>query len=164
VSPASSHEHSFSQEWITDEDNHWHECSCGEKSDIGEHEETVVNRKDATEFEDGYTGDTLCEICELALEEGVIIPATHEHDFSNDWITDEDEHWHECRCGEKDLIGKHTYHNGTCTVCQKVDFDYDSTNPGTGDSAAPVFWMILAPLSILSLSWLIHYGKKKNMI
>ena len=29
--------HEFSEEWSNDDGTHWHECSCGEKSDLGNH-------------------------------------------------------------------------------------------------------------------------------
>ena len=44
------HEHDPGEEWETDEDSHWHECECGEKSDEGEHE-----------YKDGE-----CAVCEMA--------------------------------------------------------------------------------------------------
>ena len=31
------HEHAYTAEWKSDATNHWHECSCGEKSDIAAH-------------------------------------------------------------------------------------------------------------------------------
>ena len=34
---ASEHTHSYGTEWKYDSTNHWHECSCGEKTDISQH-------------------------------------------------------------------------------------------------------------------------------
>ena len=34
---ASEHTHSYGTEWKYDITNHWHECSCGEKTDISQH-------------------------------------------------------------------------------------------------------------------------------
>ena len=34
---ASEHTHSYGTEWKYDVTNHWHECSCGEKTDISQH-------------------------------------------------------------------------------------------------------------------------------
>ena len=31
------HVHNYGSEWISDAENHWHECVCGEKADIGAH-------------------------------------------------------------------------------------------------------------------------------
>lgn len=59
----------------------------------------------------------------------------HEHEFGEDWKSDEDYHWHECDCGEKENNAQipHTFDDGviesapnnnvpgkkkfTCTVC-----------------------------------------------
>ncbi len=37
ASDAPAHEHNPSEERKSDEENHWHECECGEKSDKGNH-------------------------------------------------------------------------------------------------------------------------------
>ena len=148
VTEDTPHTHNPSENWSSDEKNHWHECDCGEKSDLDEHEASIPDcsnasvctvcqkelggvdpenhigetelrdAKEATEFEDGYTGDTYCLSCDEMIEEGEIIPATHIHDSSEDWSSDEKNHWHECNCGEKSDIGNHTYgDDGICTVC-----------------------------------------------
>ncbi len=31
------HTHSYGSEWKNDADNHWHECSCGDKKDVAAH-------------------------------------------------------------------------------------------------------------------------------
>lgn len=42
----------------------------------------VVNAKEATCTQEGYTGDTICSVCKTVLEEGEVIPKT-EHNFVN---------------------------------------------------------------------------------
>lgn len=37
--PPPSHVHNYGTEWKADDDNHWHECSCGSKSEEGVHTE-----------------------------------------------------------------------------------------------------------------------------
>ena len=57
------HTHSFSSEWKSDSTNHWHECACGEKSDIAVHtygEWTVT--KEATATEKG-SKERACSVC-----------------------------------------------------------------------------------------------------
>ena len=44
-----------------------------------QHSITVVNAKEATCAEDGYTGDKVCSTCNEMLEKGQVIPATGEH-------------------------------------------------------------------------------------
>ena len=154
VSKELPHEHDHSDEWSSDEDEHWHECECGDKIDVDEHKGNtpdcvtpstcdecgkelskvdpenhtgkteIRDAKPATEYEDGYTGDTYCADCGELLEEGKVIPATHEHNHSDEWSSDDDEHWHECECGDKDDIGPHIFVDGECIICGKVDSDF----------------------------------------
>ena len=145
------HEHDHSDDWSSDGKNHWHECDCGDKAVLDVHDATtadcinpsvcsvcnkelagvdsdnhtgntvIKNAKPATEFEEGYTGDTYCEDCETLLEEGEVIPATHKHKHSDDWSSDDENHWHECNCGDKADTAKHNFSDGICTVCSKKD-------------------------------------------
>ena len=153
----SEHKHDYSDEWSTDEKNHWHECECTDKTDLDEHtfsdatcinpsictvcnkqisgvnsdnhvgETYTLNAKPATEFEDGYTGDIYCSDCDTLIEKGETIPATHKHDYSDEWSTDEKNHWHECECNDKTDNAAHSYKDGVCTVCgEKSASDYNT--------------------------------------
>jgi len=42
----------------------------------------VINKKDATCGEDGYTGDTYCDSCKKTIQPGEVIPATGEHQYT----------------------------------------------------------------------------------
>lgn len=70
-----THQHSYGCEWKSDENGHWHECSCGAVSDRAEHDWKVENAKDATATESGYTGDKTCKVCGYEVK-GEKIPAT----------------------------------------------------------------------------------------
>lgn len=70
-----THQHSYGSEWKSDENGHWHECSCGAVSDRAEHDWKVENAKDATATESGYTGDKMCKVCGYEVK-GEKIPAT----------------------------------------------------------------------------------------
>lgn len=70
-----------------------------------EHTSTsVVNAKDASCTEDGYTGDTVCDICGETIAYGETIPATG-HSYNDGEVTTE------ATCTQDGVI---TY---TCTVC-----------------------------------------------
>ena len=58
-----AHTHSFSATWKSDGTNHWHECSCGEKSDITKHEfgSRTVTKPESC-IAEGET-ECACEIC-----------------------------------------------------------------------------------------------------
>ena len=147
VSQKAPHEHEYGDKWENDGDNHWHECECGDKTDVAPHNGTtadcknpsecedcgeellpvnpdnhtgnteVKNDKPATEYEDGYTGDIHCADCGELITSGEKIPATHEHEYGDKWENDGDNHWHECECGDKTDEETHTITDGTCTVC-----------------------------------------------
>ncbi len=55
-----------------------------------------------------YNGNTYSE--EKVTEEG-----TPNHNFSSDWSMNNNEHWHECVCGEKTDVATHTFENETIT-------------------------------------------------
>ena len=46
----------------------------------------------------------------------------HEHSFSKTWKSNDEQHWHECECGEKSDLGDHVDEdqNGKCDVCEKT--------------------------------------------
>jgi len=66
--------HVYGTDWKSDKDNHWHQCSCGDKKDTAAHAPKVVNAKEATTSEKGYTGDTVCEVCGYEITKGEDIP------------------------------------------------------------------------------------------
>ncbi len=57
------HEHSYGTEWKYDNNTHWHECSCGAKSEEAKH------TLEWTESEDGTKHYQKCEVCEYKTEE-----------------------------------------------------------------------------------------------
>jgi len=85
--------HTYSDEWASDADGHWHACGCGAKAGEATHELEVRNAKEATETEKGYTGDKVCKICGYIAEKGKEIPAketipeTGENDALILWVS-----------------------------------------------------------------------------
>ena len=69
------HTHSYGSEWKNDADNHWHECSCGDKTDVAAHtaSDWIIDTP-ATATADG-TRHKECTVCKRVLETGTI-PAT----------------------------------------------------------------------------------------
>lgn len=63
--------HSYSTEWKSDADSHWHECTCGERSEEGSHtfgDWTVT--KEATETADG-SRERKCTVCGYVQSEKI---------------------------------------------------------------------------------------------
>ena len=98
------HTHSYGSEWKNDADNHWHECSCGDKKNTAAHTagEWIIDTP-ATATTSG-TKHKECTVCGYTMTTETI-PATgggeHTHSYGSDWKYDADNHWHECSCGDK---------------------------------------------------------------
>ena len=73
--PMLEHEHSYG-DWQKDETQHWKECRCGEKTEVGNHtfgDWTIT--KEPTTTETGSRERT-CSICKYTQEETIPV---HEH-------------------------------------------------------------------------------------
>ena len=98
------HTHSYGSEWKNDADNHWHECSCGDKKDTAAHTagEWIIDTP-ATATTSG-TKHKKCTVCGYTMATETI-PATgggeHTHSYGSDWKNDATNHWHECSCRDK---------------------------------------------------------------
>ena len=98
------HTHSYGSEWKNDADNHWHECSCGDKKDTAAHTagEWIIDTP-ATATTSG-TKHKKCTVCGYTMTIETI-PAIgggeHTHSYGSEWKNDATNHWHECSCGDK---------------------------------------------------------------
>lgn len=81
VVPATGH--SFGQEWLNDEQNHWQACQCGETNEPAQHEFQLVGEVAATQEAEGYTGDEVCSVCGYVGATGESIAAVEKE------VTDE---------------------------------------------------------------------------
>lgn len=152
--------------WEIDDTNHWHTCYFGTKFDITAHnggEATcknqaecsecghsygpldasnhkgttyLKNQKEATCYEEGYTGDICCSDCNEKIADGKSI-AKNAHNPASVWTTDEHDHWKECQtvgCGN--VIDKAAHSGGeatciskaVCEVCKAQYGDIDAAN------------------------------------
>ena len=111
--PTPPHEHSFDG-WQKDDTNHWKECSCGEKSEVGNH--------DFGEWElIYYDVNTKCDVCERRCltcgYEQIDRYREHQH-VNDDWSRGTTRHWKECRyCREvdQDTAGDHDFSDWSVT-------------------------------------------------
>ena len=98
------HTHSYGSEWKNDADNHWYECSCGDKKDVAAHtaSDWIIDTP-ATNTTSGSKHKE-CTVCGYTMTTETI-PATgggeHTHSYGSEWKNDADNHWHECSCGDK---------------------------------------------------------------
>ncbi len=106
------HTHSYGSEWKNDADNHWHECSCGDKKDTAAHTagEWIIDTP-ATATTDGSKHKE-CTVCGYTMATETI-PATgggeHTHSYGSEWKNDATNHWHECSCGDKADVAAHSF-------------------------------------------------------
>ena len=107
--------HSYGTAWKFDDTNHWHECSCGAKSNTAVHSYgswTIYTQ--ATHTTDGSKYRT-CSVC--GYKDTQSIAATG-HSYGTAWKFDDTNHWHECSCGAKINMAAHNFVNGKCSICQ----------------------------------------------
>ena len=134
--PMLEHEHSYG-DWQKDETQHWKECRCGEKTEVGNHTfDDWTITKEPTTTETGSRERT-CSICKYTQEETIPV---HEHSIHDEaWKYDDTEHWQECSCGERLNVANHIYgdwretkpateteagsRERDCTVCDYVQVE-----------------------------------------
>ena len=98
------HTHSYGSEWKNDADNHWHECSCGDKKDTAAHTagEWIIDTP-ATATTSGSKHKE-CTVCGYTMATETISSTgggEHTHSYGSEWKNDATNHWHECSCGDK---------------------------------------------------------------
>ena len=106
------HEHTFAEEWSSDETNHWHAATCEHKDEVINFEEHSFGdwtiTKEPTEEAEGAR-EKSCTVCEYTVPE-VIEKLEHTHKFESEWTYDETNHWHEATCGCSDVELQKTAH------------------------------------------------------
>ena len=120
--------HVAATEWSSDKTHHWHECTahenCAEQMDKAEHDwDDGVVTEEATCTQKGER--TFTCTCGATKTEEI---AQLDHDFTGDWLSDADGHWHKCKnCDATDEKVAHEMqyindpesnkHSSECKVC-----------------------------------------------
>ena len=101
----SSCEHTYSDNWLSNSEQHWHPANC-EHTDL----------KGSLDYHSDADENGLCDTCNRNVG--------HTHTFADEWLTDGEYHWHSATCSHTDAkgsLGKHAdsddNHDGTCDVC-----------------------------------------------
>ena len=179
--PMLEHEHSYG-DWQKDETQHWKECRCGEKTEVGNHTfDDWTITKEPTTTETGSRERT-CSICKYTQEETIPV---HEHSIHDEaWKYDDTEHWQECSCGERLNVATHTYgdwkvtkeatetEEGSrergCAVCEYVQTEAipaaGTGIPQTGDSSDMALWISLMLASCGGVLGMLFYRRKKTAV
>lgn len=131
------HEHTFSEQWSSDETNHWHAATCGCSDVELQKTEHIFGNwkviKEATEEAKG-SKERVCVVCKYK-KTAEIAQLNHKHVTGESWKTDDKNHWKECTgCKEKLESAEHECDwtvtkeatcteegtkTGTCKVCKK---------------------------------------------
>ena len=128
------HIHTYKKEWSNDENNHWHDSTCGHdvKNDFQGH---VFGD---TQIADDGSKYVVCSICSFKK----ITEVPHEHTYSDTFKYDDEYHWQQATChpDEKRNYTKHDFGNEIridkngnayqlCSVCNyKKAADTDNNN------------------------------------
>jgi len=95
--------HTYSGTWLSDETGHWDVCTiCQEKSPVEPH----IPSADATEME-----AQTCVACNFELAPA-LAPTEHVHEGEGAWLTDAENHWKACACGEETEKQPHSWDAG----------------------------------------------------
>ena len=149
---ASSTVHSYSGTWLNDETGHWDVCTiCQEASTVEPH----IPGPDATETE-----AQVCLACSFELTPAPL--QEHVHEAEGPWVTDGENHWRLCACGEKTEAAAHLWDAGeeqedrtVLYSCEDCGFTRTEGKPGTGIS--PLVWMGAAIIALLSAAAVILF-------
>ena len=90
--------------WKSDDTEHWKECTCGYEQSRNSHSGETAT----------CTQPAVCEVCEKTY--GNVL----DHNHGTAWLSDTNEHWNECECGDKANKAAHTDsdNNGKCDACE----------------------------------------------
>lgn len=131
---ADGHTHSYGKAWIYDSANHWHECSCGDKSDTAAHTFKWVTDKEATATEKGSKHEE-CTVCGAKRSENTAI--------------------------DKLPGSGSTGNTGSGDNSTHKPGKNDSGNsPQTGDSSSLIGWLAALLVSGSAAAWITLTGKK----
>ena len=140
----SVHTHSYGADWKYDGDNHWHECSCGDKTDTAAHDFKWVIDKAATKEAAGIKHEE-CTVCGAKRSENTAIDK-----LPDDSGTDPGN------------PGSGKPGSGDNNTADKPGKDDPAKPPKTGDTSAIGLWITLLFASGGALTVLIVTGKKKR--
>lgn len=143
--------HTYSGTWLSDETGHWDVCTiCREESAHEEH----IPGPDATEEE-----AQVCVACGYELM-GVL---EHVHEGEGDWLTDEENHWKTCSCGEETDVTPHNWDEGaeqedttvlyTCRDCGVTRTEGEPKAPGI----SPLVWLGAAMVALVAAAAVILF-------
>lgn len=147
IAPVLEHVHSYGTEYKTDEENHWLECRCGDKTELAEHDFKWITDKEATETEVGSKHEE-CSVCGYK-KDAVEIPMIEKEEPTTEEPTT-----------EALTTKKQETANPQESATTKQASEQIST-PVTGDDMSSAVWMVILFGSVAVFAGIIVAGKKK---
>ncbi len=115
------HEHTYSGDWTSDAESHWHKASCEHTDEISSKSAHMWDEGSVTvaptEEADGAIVYK-CVVCAYEKTEA-IEKLAHNHTYESDWTSDAENHWHAASCEHTEELsskGTHMWDEGTVTV------------------------------------------------
>ncbi len=123
------HQHTFSQNWSSNDEYHWHDATCDdttERADVAMHTFKQTGRVEPTCTESGSITKQ-CTVCGKTVTETINSTG---HSFSDQWSSDDEYHWHDATCNHnvKSEPLAHNYVNGVCMTCQHAHINHTFGN------------------------------------
>lgn len=122
IAPIPSHTHAWSGDWTINDTHHWHECTaagCPITDAAGKDSYAAHAGGTAT-----CTDKAVCDACGSPYGE------LAGHDFTGDYLSDADGHWHQCKnCTATDSKAAHTYDDDQDDTCNDCGYTRTSTQP-----------------------------------
>lgn len=159
---ASPTAHSFDETWSSDETGHWTVCVL-----CGEVKETEAHTADPNAAE---TDAKLCTVCGFEMA-----PAQeHVHEAAGDWLSDGEQHWKTCECGEVMDSAAHGWDEGTenedttityvCTACGAEKTEGEPKEPSSFPAGLVFIALVVAAVGlVVALILLLRTKKQAGM-
>lgn len=145
-----SHTHSYGTEWKSDKTNHWHECSCGDRSDEAAHTFVWKVDKAATKTEAGLKHEE-CSACGAKRSENTVIEKLSDDSSKNTGSTGNESTGSSENAGSKDSgtsgsVGSNTSNSSFDSGNAGAKSGDNAIFPKTGD-AGTFLWIALLFIS-----------------
>jgi len=147
--------HTYSGTWLSDETGHWDVCTiCQEKSPVEPH----IPGAEATE-----TDAQLCTACSFELAPA-LVPTEHMHEGEGVWLTDDENHWKTCSCGEETEKQPHSWDAGEeqedttiLYTCEDCGITRTEGEPREEGGISPLVWAGAGAAVLLAAAALIAF-------
>ena len=118
--------HKYGTDWQNDKNGHWHKCTvCGNTKDYASHTPAATTNPDDAK---------ICSVCQYEISPA----AAHEHEMSEEWITDAQYHWHRCQkknpsCYQVEDKAEHDYDDDCDISCNTCGYIREAPHNYTGE-------------------------------